>query len=210
MLSLLGFLTITVFLILIISKRVSVITALVLVPLIFGLIAGTTIPDLSEMMLAGIRQVAPTGILLFFAVLYFAIMLDAGLFDPVVSFIIRQVKGDPLKVVMGTAILAMVVHLDGDGTATFMIVISALLPIYKELKMSRLVLSGIVALAVGPLHLVPWSGTSARAIGTMNSTAAEIFNPNVPAILGGVCWVLFVAWWFGKMERKRLGVVHLD
>jgi CitMHS family citrate-Mg2+:H+ or citrate-Ca2+:H+ symporter len=210
MLALLGFLTITVFLALIISKKVSVITALVIVPLIFGLIAGTTIPDLSQMMLAGIKQVAPTGILLFFAVLYFAVMLDVGLFDPVVAFIIRQVKGDPLKVVMGTAVLAMIVHLDGDGTATFMIVISALLPIYKELKMSRLVLSGIVALAVGPVHLVPWSGTSARAIATMNSTATAIFNPNIPAIFGGICWVLFVAWWLGRTERKRLGIVHLD
>lgn len=210
MLSLLGFLTIATFLALIIPKKVSVITALVIVPLIFGLMAGTTIPDLSQMMLAGIKQVAPTGILLVFAVLYFAVMLDVGLFDPVVAFIIRQVKGDPLKVVMGTAILAMIVHLDGDGTATFMIVISALLPIYKELKMSRLVLSGIVALAVGPLHLVPWSGTSARAIGTMNSTAAEIFNPNIPAILAGIGWVLFVAWWLGRKERKRLGIAQLD
>ncbi len=210
MLALLGFLTIAIFLVLIISKKVSVITALVLVPLAFGLIAGMDVTALSKMMLDGIKQVAPTGILLVFAVLYFAVMLDVGLFDPVVSFIIRQVKGDPLKVVIGTAILAMVVHLDGDGTATFMIVISAMLPIYKELRMNRLVLAGIVALAVGPLHLVPWSGTSARAIGTMQATATEIFNPNVPSILAGICWVLFVAWIFGRRERKRLGVVQLD
>lgn len=162
------------------------------------------------MMLAGIKQVSPTGILLVFAVLYFAVMLDAGLFDPVVAFIIKQVKGDPLKVVVGTAILTMIVHLDGDGTATFMIVISAFLPIYKELNMSRTVLAGIVALSVGPLHLVPWSGTSARAIATLNSTAPEIFNPNIPAILGGIVWVLIVAYVLGKRERKRLGIVQLN
>lgn len=210
MLALLGFGTIVVFLILIISKRLSVITALVLVPIVFGLLAGVSIKDLAEMMLAGIKQVAPTGILLVFAVLYFAVMLDVGLFDPVITFIIKQVKGDPLKVVLGTAILTMIVHLDGDGTATFMIVISAFLPIYKELKMNRLVLAGIVALSVGPLHLVPWSGTSARAIATMNSTAPEIFNPNIPAILGGIVWVLIVAYILGKRERKRLGIVQLN
>lgn len=210
MLALFGFAIIVVFLALIISKKMSVITALVLVPVAFGFVAGFNVKELAEFMLAGIKQVAPTGILLVFAVLYFAIMLDAGLFDPVVSFIIDKVKGDPLKVVIGTAILTMIVHLDGDGTATFMIVISAFLPIYKELKMSRLVLAGIVALSVGPLHLVPWSGTSARAISTMNSTAAEIFNPNVPSILGGIVWVLFVAYLLGKRERKRLGVVDLQ
>lgn len=210
MLALLGFLTIAVFLILIITKKLSVITALVIVPVLFGLFSGASLSELSTFMLNGIKQVAPTGILLMFAVLYFAVMLDAGLFDPIITFIIKQVKGDPLKVVMGTAILTMIVHLDGDGTATFMIVISAFGAIYKELKMNPLVLAGIVALSVGPLHLVPWSGTSARAIATLNSTATEIFNPNIPAILGGILWVLFVAYLLGRSERKRLGVVRLD
>jgi CitMHS family citrate-Mg2+:H+ or citrate-Ca2+:H+ symporter len=110
---------------------------------------------------------------------------------------------------MGTAILTMIVHLDGDGTATFMIVISAFGAIYKELRMNPLVLAGIVALSVGPLHLVPWSGTSARAIATLNSTSTEIFNPNIPAIIGGIIWVLFVAYWLGRSERKRLGITNL-
>ena len=162
MLAFLGFATIAVFLILIMTKKLSVITALVLVPLLFGLIAGFNTKELGEMMLTGIKQVAPTGILLMFAVLYFATMLDSGLFDPIIGVIVKSVKGDPLKVIMGTAILTMLVHLDGDGTATFMIVLSAFLPIYKKLKINRLILSGIIAMSVGPIHLVPWSGTSAR------------------------------------------------
>jgi citrate-Mg2+:H+ or citrate-Ca2+:H+ symporter, CitMHS family len=205
--ALLGFATIVVFLILILTKRLSVITALVLVPVVFGLLSGLYPKELGEMMLEGIKQVAPTGIMLVFAVLYFAVMLDAGLFDPVVACIVRTVKGDPLKVVMGTAILTMIVHLDGDGTATFMIVLSAFLPIYNKLKMSRLVLAGIVALSVGPLHLVPWSGTSARAISTLNTSSDKLFNPNLPAIAAGIAWVLIVAYILGRKERKRLGVV---
>ncbi len=209
MLAILGFATIVVFLLLIITKKLSVITALVVVPLAFGFLAGFTIQELADMILTGVKQVAPTGILLIFAVLYFSVMLDVGLFDPLVIFIIKYVKGDPLKVVMGTALLTMVVHLDGDGTATFMIVISAFLPLYKQLNMSRLVLAGIVALSVGPMHLVPWSGTSARAIATLNSDATHIFNPNIPAILAGIGWVLLVAYWLGKKERKRLGIIPL-
>lgn len=210
MLALLGFGTILTFLALILTKRLSVITALVLVPVVFGLLAGFGPVQLSGMMLDGIKQVAPTGIMLFFAVLYFSVMLDAGLFDPVIAFIIRQVKGDPLKVIMGTAILTMVVHLDGDGTATFMIVVTAFLPVYRELKISKLVLPGIAALGVGPLHLVPWSGTSARAIATMESTPAEIFTPNIAAIAGGIGWVLLAAYIIGKRERTRLGIFPLD
>jgi len=186
MLASLGFATIAVFLILIMTRRLSVITALVLIPVLFGLIAGFSFYELGEMSLTGIKQVAPTGILLMFAVLYFATMLDAGLFDPIVSFIIRSVKGDPLKVIMGTAMLTMIVHLDGDGTATFMIVLSAFLPVYRQLNINRLILPGIVALSVGPMHLVPWSGTSVRAMSTLHSDAVHIFNPNIPAIIAGI------------------------
>ncbi len=185
-------------------------TALVITPIIFGLIAGFNPKELGEFAITGVKQVAPTGILLMFAVLYFATMLDAGLFDPVIAAIIKSVKGDPLKVIIGTAILTMIVHLDGDGTATFMIVLSAFLPIYKQLKINRLVLSSIVALSVGPMHLVPWSGTSARAISTLKSDAVHIFNPNIPAIIGGIVWVLFVAYIFGKKERKRLGIIDFQ
>ncbi len=210
MLSFLGFLTIAVFLVLIILKKLSVITALVIVPIAFGLIAGLNIKELAGMMFDGVRQVAPTGVLLMFAVLYFGTMLDTGLFDPIITRIIRYAKGDPLKVVMGTAILTMMVHLDGDGTATFMIVISAFLPVYRELKINKLLLPCIVALGVGPMHLVPWSGTSARAMATLHTDAAHIFTPNIFAMAGGMMWVLFVAYWLGKKERKRLNVIQFD
>lgn len=210
MLAIYGLATIVVFLLLIMTKRMSVITALVIVPVIFAFIAGFNHIEIGNMALAGIKQVAPTGILLMFAVLYFSVMLDAGLFDPIVGFIVRSVKGDPLKVVLGTAVLTMIVHLDGDGTATFMIVLSTFLPIYKRLGMSKLVLAGIVALSVGPMHLVPWSGTSVRAMSSLNTDAVHMFNPNIPAIIGGLLWVLFVAWVFGKRERKRLGIIQFD
>ena len=210
MLSLLGFATILVFLVLIMTKKLSVMTALVITPVVFGLLAGFSPKELGDFALAGIKQVAPTGVLLMFAVLYFATMLDAGLFDPVIAAIIKSVKGDPLKVILGTAILTMIVHLDGDGTATFMIVLSAFLPIYKQLKINRKILASIVALSVGPLHLVPWSGTSARAISTLKSDAVHIFNPNIPAIIAGIVWVLFVAYFFGQKERKRLGIIEFE
>src|SRR3954463_9395786 len=210
MLAFYGFATIVVFLVLIMTKRMSVITALVLVPVIVAFVAGFGYKEIGTMALTGIKQVAPTGILLMFAVLYFSVMLDAGLFDPVIALIVRSVKGDPLKVIVGTAILTMLVHLDGDGTATFMIVLSTFFPIYKRLGINRLILAGVVALSVGPMHLVPWSGTSVRAMSTLNTDAVHMFNPNIPAMLGGLVWVLFVAYIFGKRERKRIGIIQFD
>jgi CitMHS family citrate-Mg2+:H+ or citrate-Ca2+:H+ symporter len=162
------------------------------------------------MILTGIHQVAPTGILLIFAVLYFALMIDAGLFDPVIAGIVRLVKGDPLKITIGTALLTMLVHLDGDGTATFMITVSALLPIYKKLGMNRLLLPCIVALSAGVMHLVPWSGTMARALNVMQADTSQLLVPILPSMIGGMLWVLFVAYYLGRKERKRIGIVQLE
>ena len=210
MLAVLGFLTIVVFLVLVITKRLSVLLSLILIPILFAFIGGFAPTELGDMIVAGIKQVAPTGILLIFAVLFFALMIDAGLFDPVIVGIVRLVKGDPLKVTIGTALLTMLVHLDGDGTATFMITISALLPIYKKLGMNRLLLPCIVALSAGVMHLVPWSGTVARAMNVMQTDARNLLVPILPSMVAGIMWVLAVSYYLGRKERKRIGVLKLD
>jgi CitMHS family citrate-Mg2+:H+ or citrate-Ca2+:H+ symporter len=210
MLALLGFLTIILFLVLVISKKLSVLLSLIMIPVFFALVGGFELQAIGDMIVTGIKQVAPTGILLIFAVLYFALMIDAGLFDPVISGVIHLAKGDPLKITLGTALLTMIVHLDGDGTATFMITISALLPIYKRLGMNRLLLPCIVALSAGVMHLVPWSGTMARALQVMQTDASGLLVPVLPSMITGILWVLGVSWWLGKKERKRLGIIHLD
>lgn len=209
MLSLLGFLTVFTFLFLILTKRVSVIVSLIIVPVVFALIGGFGV-GIGKMMLEGIIKVAPTGIMVAFAVFYFGLMLDVGLFDPLVTRLVRLVKGDPLKVVVGTAILTLMVALDGDGASTFMITISALLPIYKRLQMNPLVLSGTVCLGAGVMNIIPWGGPTARAMSSLHVDSVNLFNPVIPAMVCGILWVIFVSYWFGRKERQRLGVLDIQ
>ncbi|MFJ8260201.1 CitMHS family transporter [Peribacillus asahii] len=209
MLALLGFLTIGIFLFLIMTNRLSVLIALVLVPVVFALIGGFGL-GIGQMMLDGVIKVAPTGIMIVFAVLYFGLMIDTGLFDPMINKMLQLVKGDPLKVVIGTAVITMLVALDGDGASTFMITVTALLPLYKRLKMNPLVLAGVVALGAGVMNLAPWGGPTARAMTALNTDAAELFHPVLPAMIVGILWVLFSAFWLGKKERARLGIMDLN
>jgi len=206
MLALLGFLTIAVFLILILTKKVSVIVSLIIVPVIFALIGGFG-SEMGEFMVDGIVGVAPTGIMLGFAILYFGVMNNAGLFDPLISRVLKLVKGDPLKIVVGTVIIAMLSHLDGSGASTFLITIPALLPLYDKLGMSRIVLAGMTALGAGTMNLLPWGGPTARAASALGIDVSEIFNPVIPAMIAGIIWILFVAVIIGKRERKRIGIV---
>lgn len=209
MLALLGFLTIFVFLALILTKKVSVIVALILVPVVFALIGGFS-AELGGFMLDGIVGVAPTGIMLGFAILFFGVMNNAGLFDPLISRVLTLVKGDPVKICIGTVVIAMVAHLDGSGASTFLITIPALLPLYDKLGMKRIILAGLVALGAGTMNMTPWGGPTARAAAALEVSTAQLFNPLIPAFVAGVVWIVFVAYLVGKKERKRLGVQDME
>ncbi|MGE7760325.1 CitMHS family transporter [Peribacillus sp. NPDC097895] len=207
--AILGFLMIGTFLYLVMSKRVSVLIAFALVPIIFALIGGFGL-EIGKMMLDGIAKVTPTGIMIGFSILYFGLMIDRGLFDPMISRLIRFAKGDPLKIVMATSFITLVVALDGDGSATFMITVTALLPIYKRLGMSSLTLAGVVALGAGVMNIIPWGGPLARAMVSLGAESSELFNPIIPAMLSGAVWVVFVSYIFGKKERKRIGIIKIS
>jgi CitMHS family citrate-Mg2+:H+ or citrate-Ca2+:H+ symporter len=206
MLTLLAYGMIIVFMALIMTKRMSVLTALALVPIVFGMIAGFG-PKLGPMMLDGIKALAPTGVMLTFAILYFGIMIDAGLFDPVVKLVVRLVHGDPVKIVVGTAALALFVSLDGDGSTTYLITTTAMLPLYMRLKMDRLVLASVIMQAGGVMNILPWGGPTARAAAALKLDMGQVFPPLVPGMIAGAAWVLFVAWLLGRRERKRLGIL---
>lgn len=154
MLTILAYAMITVFMFLIMTKRLPALVALILVPIAFGLVGGFG-KELGSMMLTGIKNLAPTGVMLTFAILYFGIMIDAGLFDPLVRAIVRVVHGDPMKIVVGTTVLAMLVSLDGDGATTYMLTVSAMLPLYKRFGISRLVLACVIMLAGGVFNILP-------------------------------------------------------
>ncbi|CAD1795190.1 citrate transporter [Xanthomonas arboricola pv. juglandis] len=208
MLTALGFGMVITFMYLIMSKRLSPLVALITVPIVFALLGGFG-TGINEMMLDGIKKIAPTGVMLMFAILYFGVMIDAGLFDPLVGRILRLVKGDPLKIVMGTAILAMLISLDGDGSTTYMITVSAMLPLYQRLGMNALNLTCVTILASGVMNLTPWGGPTARAATALHVDPADVFVPLVPAMAMAIAGILTLAWYLGMRERRRLGVVRL-
>lgn len=224
LLTLLAYGMIIVFMYVIMKKKLSPFTALVFVPLIFTLIAIVTgvasppaakdgsIPDvnLGNFIMDGIAATSKTGIMLLFAILYFSIMLDAGLFDPITRKMIHFAKGDPLKVLMATAVVAAAVSLNGDGTTTTLICVSAFLPIYKKLNMNIMNLGVLIILQNTIMNLLPWGGPTARAMAVLN-VGADILSYLLPGMILSVLYVIFfVAYRMGKKERARLGISHLS
>jgi citrate-Mg2+:H+ or citrate-Ca2+:H+ symporter, CitMHS family len=208
MLATAGFVTIALFLIAVLYGRISVLIALTAIPALAAVALGDA-AKLGEMVGQGLTTVAPVAILITFAVLYFSVMADAGLFDPVVARVLRWAKGDPLKITVGTAALTVLVALDGDGASTFLIMVSAMLPIYQRLGMRRLVLAGVICLGAGVMNMVPWGGPTTRAMAVLDLDSGDLFAPLLPSLAAGIGWVLFAAYLIGRSERRRLGVIDL-
>ncbi|QIG40147.1 CitMHS family transporter [Microbacterium sp. 4R-513] len=205
----LGFTMVLTFMALIMTRRLTPMVALILVPTIFGLFAGAGL-GLGDMILDSVKDMAPTVALLMFAIMFFGIMIDVGLFDPLIRAVTRVLGDDPAKVVLGTALLAGAVSLDGDGSTTFIITTSAMLPLYLRLGMSPVVLTCVAGLMNGTLNIVPWGGPTVRAATALGLEPNDIFVPMLPSLAAGLVIALTFAWFLGLSERRRIGSIDLD
>lgn len=208
-LALLGFLMVATFMTLIMTKKMTPLVALIVIPSVFGVIAGQS-AGLGDMMIEGIKNLAPTGVMLLFAILFFSIMTDTGLFDPLVARLIRIVHGDPMLILIGSVVLCALVSLDGDGSTTYIITIAALLPLYKRFGMNRLYLCCLLMVTSGVMNLTPWGGPTARAASALKLDPATLFLPLIPGMIAGLAFLVGLAVWFGRKERRRLGCVSVQ
>ena len=226
MLAALGFITVIVMIVLIMTKKASPAVALIAVPFITGIIACffiadpetgavnffTNLQSLGSMIAGsdGIGSVAATGVMFIFSILFFGILTDAGTFRPIIGGITKLVGTNPVLITIGTAILAMIVHLDGSGAVTFLICIPPLVPLYDAVGMKRTTLATTVALAAGTMNILPWGGPTLRAANALSvDVVAELFMPVLPAVLCGLACVLVFAAILGMREKARIGAVAL-
>ena len=204
MLALLGTATVVVLLATIMLNLLSPLVALIAVPIVAALLGGFGL-GISKLIVAGIASIAPVAGMFVFAILFFGIMTDAGLLDPIIARILKVVGVRPTRIVMGTALLALLIHLDGSGAVCFLITIPAMLPLYDGLGMDRRVLACAASLAAG-VNFLPWTGPTLRASAALKIPVAEIFNPMVAVQIVGLVFVFATAWWLGRREERRLGL----
>jgi len=205
MIALLGLLTIVVMLTAIMTKKLSPMVALIAIPIIAGLIGGFGF-GINKFIITGIRGIAPIVGMFVFAILFFGILKDAGMLDPIIDRILKVVGMRPSRIVLGSAILAAIVHLDGSGAVTFLVTIPALLPLYERLKMDKRILACVVASAAGVANALPWGGPTLRASAALHIPITELYLPMVPVQIAGLLFVFVGAWIFGRREERRLNL----
>lgn len=220
MLAILGFLTVALLLAAVMTKKMSPTGALIGIPIVTGIIASFFIKNeegavnVLENIKAlggyitgssGIGSVAATGVMFIFSILFFGILTDAGTFRPIIKGVLKMIGNDPVKIALGTAALAAVVHLDGSGAVTFLVCIPALIPIYDAVGMKRTTLATIAALSAGTMNIMPWGGPTLRAASAMGVDVMELFSPMIIPVICGMAAVFVISAVLGIRERARLG-----
>ncbi|MBB2895539.1 CitMHS family transporter [Pseudomonas sp. AS2.8] len=222
MLTFLGYALIIAFLFLVIRQKLSPFTGLIVVSLAAGALACIANGVPFESLVTWIREglfystsqsgkvalgtVNPT-VMILFAILYFSLMMNVGLFDPLCTYLIRKANGDPLKIILVTAFTSSVVTLDGDGTTTILIITSAFLPLYKQMGLKLSNLAMLIILPCGLGNCLPWGGPLARAAAVLNVEVNTLFVAILPILGVSFVYVFCMAYLMGRKERARLGYI---
>jgi len=202
-LALLGLVTILAVLISILSKRVSPLAALVVFPVAASLVAGFGLQT-GGFILTGIQGISGVIGMFVFAILFFGIMTDARMLEPFITWLLRSIGRRPSRIVPGSALLALLVHLDGSGAVVFLLTVPALLPLYDKVGIDRRILACAVSMAAG-VNFLPWTGPTIRASAALHIPVATIFFPMIGVQAVGLLFVFAVAWMLGRREEVRLG-----
>lgn len=221
MLTVLALAMIILFIVLLSMKKLSVFTSLTLVPFVFGIIAvlvtDHSIMDMFTWIQEGVffsvdpeTAKASWGVIspamtILFSILYFDIMLGVGLFDPVAEFFIKKAKGDPLKVILSTVMVASVVAFNGDTTTTIIICISAFINLYRQMNLKLSYLAIVIVAPIGIWNMLPWGGPTIASATAQGVEINELFAAILPGLLAAQVVVILLAARLGFKERKRLG-----
>lgn len=203
MLAIWGLITIVGMIVAIASRRVSPLVALFLFPVLASLAAGFGMKT-GQFAIAGLETMAPVVAMFLFAILFFGVLTDVGTIEPFVRVLLRRIGKNPVLIVPGTALLALLLHLDGSGAVVFLVAIPTLLPLYQELKMDRRILACAVSLAAG-VNFLPWTGPTLRAASALHTSPLALFKPLIPVQIVGLAYVFAVAVYLGRKEKRRIG-----
>ncbi|WP_027009205.1 CitMHS family transporter [Conchiformibius kuhniae] len=204
MLTFIGLSIIVIIVALLITEKVSPAIAMILVPLAGAVVAGFDFGQIKEFYTDGTKSVIQIVTMFVFAILFFGIMSDVGLFKPLIDGLVRLTRGNIVAVSVGTVLVSVVAQLDGAGATTFLLVVPALLPLYQRLRMNPYLLFLLLASSAGLINLLPWGGPTGRVATVLQMDVDVLYKPLFVVQIIGLTYILALAAFLGLREKKRI------
>ena len=204
LLAVVGFVSIAVMMYLLLKGKALPLTGFTVVPLVAAVCCGFGFTEIMDFITTGVSSTWATAVLFIFSIAYFGLMNDVGLFDKMVEKLVKVAGNNVMAVTLVTGVVAVIGHLDGSATTTYIITIGALLPLYQKMRLRPLVLLLICGAATGVMNLVPWGGPTARVAAVTGIDGNLLWHAMIPMQIFGLVAVFVVAAIFGVIEKKRL------
>ena len=212
-LAVIGFVMVLVLIICLIKKIIIPPIAFILLPTIAALIAGFDPLVVNKFAASGISKMVSTVSLFVFSISFFSLMSDQGVFDPIVNFLIKKAGTNVTLVLLATAAVAVIGHLDGSGATTFIITITAMLPLFKKLKMDNRALMMLICVSIGVMNVCPWGGPTIRAATVLETDPNILWHRLLP-VQGAMLVITFaialIQSGVQKRRIKKLGLTADD
>ena len=215
MLSAVGFIMVIVMVALIIWGRVALPPILILLSTVAVIVLGVTgalgevmgplqiLSALKGYIDTGANSVLNTVVLFTFAIVYFNILSDAGMFDLIVGAVMKRMGNSVAAILLMTCFLTGISHLDGSGATTMLITIPTMLPLYKKMKISPVILLGYVGLWSGVENMLPWTSALARISASTGVDPYALWNVLLPVPVVGFIVMLISCFVLGNILKKK-------
>lgn len=202
-LAIIGFILMIVLMYVLIKEKLSPIVAFIILPLIAAVCAGFGMSEITVFIEDGMKTMLSTAILFIFSISYFSLMSEAGLFDPIINFLVKKTGKSMVTIFMAIVLVTFVAHLDGSGATTFLIVVPAFLPICKKYGIRPQALLAAMLGSYATMNILPWGGPTIRASTVAGIETGDLYAFIIPGIVVIVILAFVIAYVVYRIEKRN-------
>lgn len=201
-----GFVVMVLITTLLLKKKVSPLFAFTVIPIAAAFLIGASVAEVSSYVEKGLEKTRDILFVVFFSLPYFSVMSDAGLFNRIVEILLKKMKVSVGVICVITVLVALIAEIDGSVTATYLVTIPMMLPLYKKLKIDPKVLMFLCSASMCALFVTPWNSRNLRAstlLGGIDSPNNYIFMSLLPLLIIYVAMCVGSAVIMAGVQKKK-------
>ena len=196
----------------ILTRKIPMNFVMFAVPVCCMFALGYNINEISGFITAKISEImSAAGWMLLFGLIYFTMLTETGMFDTIISGVVRIV-GDRMNVIvimMMTTVIGALAYLTANMSTAYLICFPIMIPLFKKFHLKREYAFIICQTAMAAMCFLPWG------IGVVNSSVMAGCDPTELArasIPWGLCFipVIILQWvYFAWRHKKDNGTLNL-
>lgn len=198
-----GFVMLAVIVVLLLTNKTSIIPVFGIIPIIAALILGYGLSEIQGFMNDGFKSVLNTIILFSFAVMFFSLLSDVGMFDVIVNRVMKYLGNNVLAVLFVACFVTIISHLDGSGGTTALVTIPTMLPIFKKMKMRPVCIVFVMSIMSGAMNITPWCASMLRITSVIGLDAQELWRYLAPIQAFAIVCALLLMFPIAAIEKKN-------